>query len=84
MPISVPVLLEMDIYHALPKSTPKKRVEGMLREYPIKKGDIDNILKCVMDGISGVAYEDDRQVVAVVARKYYAAEGRVEVRISSL
>lgn len=33
------------------------------------RGDIDNYLKLVMDGLNGVAYEDDSQIRLVVARK---------------
>jgi len=33
--------------------------------------DVDNLLKSVMDGLNGVAYEDDTQVVHVQAWKSY-------------
>jgi crossover junction endodeoxyribonuclease RusA len=33
------------------------------------RGDVDNYLKTVMDGLNGVAWEDDKQVHAVVAEK---------------
>lgn len=38
---------------------------------PDKKPDIDNIIKAVLDGLNGIAYEDDKQVVEVIGRKYY-------------
>ena len=34
--------------------------------------DIDNVLKAVMDALNGVAYEDDKQVVEVICRKWYS------------
>lgn len=34
-----------------------------------RHGDIDNYVKAVLDGLNGVAYLDDRQVVQVFATK---------------
>ena len=33
------------------------------------RGDIDNYLKLLMDGLNGIAYEDDKQVVHIEVRK---------------
>lgn len=60
------VKVTVHIYKALPKSKPKK-VE---RERDLTKPDIDNVLKAVLDGLNGVAYEDDTQVVEVSATKH--------------
>ena len=57
-----PVSLHIVVYKQLPKG--KKRDEPFTT-----KPDIDNIIKCVMDGLTGVAYEDDKQVVQIVAQK---------------
>ena len=32
---------------------------------------MDNILKAVLDALNEVAYEDDKQVVELIGRKYY-------------
>lgn len=48
---------------------------------PTKKPDLDNIVKAVMDGLNGVAYKDDSQVVAIDAQKFYGREGRVIVTV---
>src|SRR5690606_37286568 len=47
-----------------------------------RRADIDNAAKSVMDGLNGVAYRDDSQVVAL---HVYAVQGepeRVEVEIA--
>jgi hypothetical protein len=33
------------------------------------RGDIDNYIKTIMDGLNGVAWDDDKQVFHVVAEK---------------
>jgi Holliday junction resolvase RusA-like endonuclease len=48
--------------------------------------DLDNLEKAVLDAMNGVAYEDDRFVVAKNAQKRYVRrdEPRVCVRVTSL
>lgn len=53
------VALYIDVYRALPKSTPR-RIEY---SPDTLKPDLDNIAKAIMDGLNGIAYEDDAQVV---------------------
>lgn len=60
------VKVTVHIFKALPKSKPK-RVE---RERDLSVPDIDNIVKAVLDGLNGVAYEDDSQVIEIHAIKH--------------
>lgn len=46
---------------------------------PTKLPDLDNCLKAVLDGCNKVAFQDDRQVVAITAAKIYAATAGVDV-----
>jgi len=61
-----------------PKSTPKKVV------YPTKKPDADKLLRAVLDSLTGVAYEDDSQVVRVSAQKEYGSPEKTEVTVTSI
>lgn len=56
-----PVEVVAIVYKDMPKTTPKK-VESIPF---IQKPDIDNCVKCLLDGLNGVAYLDDAQVVSV-------------------
>ena len=51
-----------------------------------KKPDTDNCVKFVLDGLKGVAWRDDQQVVKIVAYKCYDSvppyEGRTLVEVS--
>lgn len=80
------VSIDVTAYFAIPKSTPKKKLFQFLQNIfrPIKKPDIDNILKIIMDGLNGIAYEDDKQVVSGRIRKFYSREPRVEVEIDEV
>lgn len=48
---------------------------------PIKKPDLDNVLKAVLDGCNQVAFRDDALVVSFTADKRYGAEPGVSVHI---
>ena len=63
--------LDMILYFFLPrpKSLPKKI------QYHTKKPDLDNLVKGVKDGLKGICYNDDSQVICLIARKGYVNEG---------
>lgn len=68
------VYLKVTAYYGIPKSWPKAKKTEVISKalMPQTKPDIDNIVKVVMDGLNGVAYADDKQVVRVVAEKRYS------------
>ena len=51
------------------KATKQKMVQGYIR--PVTRPDLDNYIKTVMDALNGVAYDDDSQIVKVIAEKVY-------------
>lgn len=81
------ISLSLDVYFAIPKSyTKEKRLtcEHNINR-PDKKPDIDNILKIVLDGLNGVAYADDKQVIEVRCRKFYSvSSGYLKVSVSEV
>ena len=48
---------------------------------PQTKPDIDNVVKVVCDALNKVAYNDDTQVVKIVAEKYYGETPGLVVEI---
>lgn len=79
-----PICIEVDVYHAIPASTPKIRRDEVLASLPQKVPDLDNCIKSVTDALNGLAYIDDKQIVGIIGRKYFAEFGRVEVRVTRL
>ena len=53
-------------------------------EYPLKKPDVDNVAKIILDALNGIAYKDDKQVVTLIVKKSYAGESGVGVTISEV
>lgn len=78
------VAVTVDAYFRIPKSyTKRKRLacEHNINR-PNKKPDIDNVLKVVLDALNKVAYEDDKQVIEVICRKWYSrSSGFLKVQI---
>ena len=81
-PISIKIIAGFQI----PKSTSLKRerqmLAGLLR--PTKKPDADNISKCILDALNGIAYHDDSQVTDLEVTKIYAKEPGVRVFIREM
>lgn len=76
-----PVEVVIDFVFARPKSHIRKSgVKPDAPRYP--RQDADNLVKAVLDSLNGVAWEDDAQVVRLVATKSYGTEARTTVRIS--
>lgn len=68
----VKLVADIRFYFKIPKSrTLKEKREIEENGYYNKKPDIDNLVKAVLDGLNGVAFEDDRQVVCINAMKQY-------------
>lgn len=51
------------------------------RSEPYIRPDIDKLARAVLDGLTGVAYEDDQQVVKLTAVKEYGTNQGVWIRI---
>lgn len=79
--------ITVDAYFQIPKSYTKgKRLACQHNiNRPDKKPDIDNILKIVLDGLNGVAYADDKQVIEVRCRKFYSvSSGYLKISVSEI
>ena len=61
-PLDGAIKLSADFYKPKPKSITSRNW-----------GDVDNFLKAVMDALTGICYDDDRQVIEVHARKFFGS-----------
>ena len=79
------IIAEIIAYFSIPKSLSKKKrseaIEGKIK--PTKKPDTDNIAKTILDSLNGIAFEDDKQVVALLVKKLYGEEAKVVVTLKN-
>lgn len=73
--------IEICVTMTIPKSATKKHREELLKAPPLKKPDLDNVAKIIMDGLNRVAYEDDVQITALTVYRTWGDEPQVEVWI---
>ena len=73
------VSAEIRITITVPKSATKKEREVLLSARPMKKPDLDNVAKIILDALNGVAYEDDKQVTSLTIYREWGEEPQVEV-----
>jgi Holliday junction resolvase RusA-like endonuclease len=80
-PYHAGVALKMNIIFCLarPASVPEKK-----RPYPTCKPDLDNFLKGALDGLKGIAWHDDSQVVEILVRKIYSETPCVHIQIEEV
>lgn len=85
-PISEAVDVSVTIFVVPPASWSKKKVtQALVHEiWPTKKPDIDNHVKILFDGMNGIVFIDDAQVVRLQATKMYSHTAHAHVSISLL
>jgi crossover junction endodeoxyribonuclease RusA len=67
------VRVEVCCFFARPKHTNKKI------QCKTTKPDVDKLLRAVLDGLTGIAFDDDSQVVDARVFKYFGSPERVEI-----
>ena len=86
MKLSGALVMNIDAFFNVPKSLSKKKKLELYGKPNVQhNGDIDNVAKSILDGLNGVAYDDDTIVYDLHIRKYYVMgemdPERVEVKI---
>lgn len=74
------IAIEITAFYLVPKSWSKKKQAAVYAGEikPTVKPDIDNIVKIVLDGLNGVAFTDDKQVIEIQAQKCYVFDDEQE------
>jgi len=61
-----------------------RRPRTVVRQSPIVRPDLDKLVRAVLDALTGVAYQDDSQVVRLNAEKQYGPEPGVFLTLRTL
>jgi crossover junction endodeoxyribonuclease RusA len=70
---AAPVSIAVSFY--LPRPQTHYGSKGLKATAPalsIRKPDLDKLLRCVLDALTGIAYEDDARIARVIGTKFYA------------
>ena len=82
-PLETPVSVYLYFKMPIPDSYSKKRKEACLNglEKHLKKPDIDNLAKALLDGMNGIVYQDDCQITSLHMTKVYSNTPSVEILV---
>jgi len=71
------------VQKSVPQSWSKKKQASALADElkPTGKPDIDNYIKAVFDGLNGVVFKDDSQVIFIGATKKYSDKPGISVTV---
>jgi crossover junction endodeoxyribonuclease RusA len=75
-PVEGGVKVQLDFIFHKPKSSK--------RAFPWVKPDLDKLIRAVLDGLTGVAYVDDSQVILIQATKTYGINEGVWVTVEQI
>ena len=82
-PFEGPVHLTVIAYLPIPKYLSK--ADKIAAEkgdiVPIGRIDVDNIMKSAMDGMNGIVFQDDKQVVLASICKFYSPKPRLRISV---
>lgn len=84
-PMEGPVSLSLRFRLPIPKSE-TKRVRAAMASgeiAPTTKPDLSNMVKAIEDGMNGVVFVDDSQVVRSFQTKIYAEQPGVDIRVEA-
>jgi Holliday junction resolvase RusA-like endonuclease len=77
-PHGVPVSIVLTFFFEKPRSERKSA------RHKVTKPDLDKLLRAVLDGLTGIAYEDDSQVCECLVVKVFGSPARLEVQVCAL
>lgn len=85
-PLPIPLSISLTFFMPIPKSLSslKKRqmANGVIAH--IKRPDIDNLQKFVLDCLNKIVFEDDSQVCEIFAKKIYSSQPGTLIRLVAL
>lgn len=83
-PSNNPFRVKIAVEFKPPAKTTKKEKMILNKKPFIKKPDIDNIAKTILDAFNGLAYKDDSQVAELIIKKEYGLEDRIVIVLEKM
>lgn len=85
-PLTIPLAVDLIFFMPIPKSTSgikKRQMENGIVAH-IKKPDLDNLQKFILDCLNKLVFHDDSQVCEIKAKKIYSSKPGTMVRLTPL
>lgn len=84
-PFDESIAIKIAVYREVPKKWSLKRIGEALdgNILPKTRPDLDNYLKAILDGLSGIAFTDDNLICRIEAEKWYG-KPRAEIEITPM
>ena len=87
-PLKNALCVELMFHVSIPSSWSKKKrmeaAQGVIRPI-VRNGDLDNMIKCVLDSANGLLWADDCVITDLHAKKRYTADlARVEITVTEV
>ena len=78
------ITIEILCYVKVPSSMSRKKAEMAYRGeiVPMRKPDLDNVMKSVLDALNSVVWKDDKDVTKATICRYYSDRPRLSVRVT--
>jgi Holliday junction resolvase RusA-like endonuclease len=81
-PTDAAVMVMIDCRFTPPASWPKYKREAAIKTgWQTAKNDVDNLAKSILDGATGIIWDDDSQVVGLVVTKRYDVDSKTLVTV---
>lgn len=80
--LSVSLLFYRPVQGSLSNVERQRRLSN--KHKPVVKPDTDNYIKSTLDGLNGVLWEDDSQIVKLTAEKRYGEKGKIIITVTQL
>lgn len=81
-PLKVEIIIGLKVPESFNKKKKQEALEDKIR--PLKRPDVDNCSKAILDSLNGIVYSDDKQIVELLVKKYYANVDFITIIINSV
>lgn len=81
-PLKVEIIIGLKVPVSFNKKKKQEALEDKIR--PLKRPDVDNCSKAILDSLNGIVYSDDKQIVELLVKKYYANVDFITIIINSV
>ena len=81
--IDAPIFLKLVFRMPIPKATTKAKMKAILNSelFHVKRPDIDNLAKAVLDALNDTVIKDDSQIYSLLADKVYSQSPGIYIEL---